>query len=111
MKFGSWWQKLWSVCGVGLALYERGMQQANRHHEKSAMESYTDSIEMPDMPGDVRAMSLYNRALLHEVSKNYTLARADLNAIFAIPSVPHQIASSARQKLERMKLRETAEHT
>jgi hypothetical protein len=109
LRFAIWWQRLRGIRSAGLSLYKRGMTQANRHDETSAMESYTKAIEMPDMPDDVRAMSLYNRALLHAVRKDYALARADLNAIFAIPRVPHQIVSAAQQKLERMQLREAAE--
>lgn len=111
MSFGSWYKRLRGVRSAGLSLYKRGMTQANRHDEKSAMGSYTEAIEMPDMPDDVRAMSLYNRALLHAVSKNYALARADLNELLAISSVPHQIELAARRKLERMQLREAAEQS
>jgi len=102
----SWWRNWRSVRSAGLALYKRGMAQANQHHDKSALASYTDVIELSDVPEDVRAMALYNRALLHVTNKNYLAAQADLDAVLALPGPLHQIKTAARQKLERMKLRQ-----
>lgn len=86
------------------------MAHANQHNDKSAMTSYTEVIELQDVPEDVRAMALYNRAILHVTNKNYPQAQADLNAILAFPGTLHQIKTAARQKLERMKLRQQTGH-
>jgi hypothetical protein len=102
----SWWRSLGSVRNAGLALYKRGMTQANQHHDVSAMASYTEVIELLDVPPDVRAMALYNRALLHVNNKNFAKAQDDLNVILALPQSLPQIKLAARQKLERMKLRQ-----
>jgi hypothetical protein len=82
------------------------MTQANQHNEKSAMVSYTEVIDLRDVPEDVRAMALYNRALLHVTNKSFLNAEADLDAVLALPSPLHQIKTAARRKLERMKLRQ-----
>jgi len=102
----SWWRNLGGVRNAGLALYKRGMVQANQHHDASAMASYTEVIELLDVPEDVRAMALYNRALLHINNKHYAKAHDDLNEILKLPGSLPQIKLAARQKLERMKLRQ-----
>lgn len=106
MNLLNWWRSLGSVRNAGLTLYRRGMTQANQHHEVSAMASYTEVIELLDVPADVRAMALYNRALLHVSNKHYAKAHDDLNEILALPGSLPQIKLAARQKLERMKLRQ-----
>lgn len=110
MNFLSWWRNLGGVRNAGLALYKRGMDQANQHHDVNAMTSYSEVIELLDIPEDVRAMALYNRALLHVNNKNYAKAQDDLNEILALSGPLHQIKTAARQKLERMKRRQQTGH-
>jgi tetratricopeptide (TPR) repeat protein len=103
MYLWSRWKARRSIRGVGLSLYRRGMSLANQHDFQGAMEHYTAAIEMVDAPEDVRAMALYNRALLYVSDKSFPKAVADLNAVLAISTPLRQIKSAARQKLDRMK--------
>jgi hypothetical protein len=99
----SWWRNWHSIRSAGLALYKRGLARANQHDGKNAMECYTAAIEMVDIPDDVRAMALYNRALLHASNKDFSKAELDLNAVLAVPAALQKIKSAARQKLDRIK--------
>ena len=78
------------------------MARANQHDGPGALEDYTAAIELRGVPADVRAMALYNRALLYAAAKDVPKAVVDLNAVLATAAPLHKIKSAARQKLDRM---------
>jgi hypothetical protein len=66
------------------------------------MEDYSAVIDMPEAPADVRAMALYNRALLYAATNDVPRAVDDLNAVLAMTDPLRKVKSAARQKLDRM---------
>jgi hypothetical protein len=91
-----------SVHDVVLSLYKRGLASAIKHDQKEARDAFTAAIEMRDAPGDLRAMALYNRAMLYGAANEIRKAIQDLNAVLTMTAAPHQVKSAARQKLDQM---------
>ncbi len=54
---------------------------------------------MPNMPPDVKAMVLYNRALVHVSVGNDRKGVDDLGAVMAMDQAPANVRTMARQKL------------
>jgi hypothetical protein len=106
MNFFKWLTGANSVHDVVLSLYKRGIACAMKHDQKGARDAYTAAIDMRDAPTDLRAMALYNRALLYADVNEFPKATQDLNAVLAMTVAPHQVKSAARQKLDRMRRRD-----
>ena len=106
MNFFKWLTRANSVHDVVLSLYKQGLACAMKHDRKGARDAYTAAIDMRDAPADVRAMALYNRALLYAASKEIPKAIQDLNEVLAMTAAPHKVKSVARQKLDRMQRRD-----
>ena len=90
-----------------LWLFRRGLSQAKGHDGEGAIASYTAAIDSRDVPGDVKAMALYNRALVYVAAGNDSKGVHDLEAIFAMDGemMISNIKTMARQKLARMESR------
>lgn len=91
-----------SVRSAMLSLYKRGLARAEKHDPDGAMEAYTAAIDLPDAPDDVKAMALYNRALLFAAAGESAKAVADLNAVLSLPTVLREVKTAARRRLDRM---------
>ena len=65
MNAFNWLSDRFSNRGQPLPLYKRGMAKAEKHDHQGAIDDYTMVIGMPETPADVKAMALYNRALVH----------------------------------------------
>ena len=102
MNFFHWLIAGHSARSAVLSHYKRGLARAEKHDERGAMEAYTAAIDLPDAPEDVRAMALYNRALLFAAAGKTAKAVADLNAVLAIPLPLHDVKTAARRRLGRM---------
>jgi hypothetical protein len=102
MNLFKWLTRRWSIRGVGLSFYKRGMTRAKNHDQQGAMDDYTSAIDLHDAPAEVRAMARYNRALLYAAAKVIPKAVDDLNAVLAMTAPLRRIKSAARQTLERM---------
>jgi hypothetical protein len=97
-----------SIRNEVLSLYKLGMARAEKEDPTGAMEAYTSAIERPDAPDDVRAMALYNRALLYAAGGNTDKALADLQAIMGMPTPLRGVKQAARRRLERLQHRQEA---
>jgi hypothetical protein len=106
MNFFNWLTRANSVHDVVLLLYKRGLASAMKHDQKGARYAYTAAIDMRDAPADLRAMALYNRALLSAAANEIPEAIQDLNAVLAMKASPQMVKSAARQKLDRMRRRD-----
>jgi hypothetical protein len=106
MNFFKWLTRGNSVYDVVLSLYKRGLASAMNHDQKGARDAYTAAIDMPDAPSDLRAMALYNRALLYAAAKEIPKATQDLNAVLAMTVPLHKVKLAAKQKLDRMQRRD-----
>jgi hypothetical protein len=106
MNLFKWLTHANSVHDVVLSLYKRGLASAMKHDQKGARDAYTAAIDMLDAPADLRAMALYNRALLYAAANEMSKAVHDLNAVLAMTAAPHKVKSAARQRLHRMQRRD-----
>lgn len=88
--------------GKALSRYRRGMERAKRHDHAGAIDDYTATINMPQVPQDVKAMALFNRALILASDGDNPLARNDLNQVLAMAETPADVRTEARRKLVRM---------
>jgi hypothetical protein len=105
MNFFKWLTRANSVHDVVLSLYKRGLACAMTHDEKGARDAYTAAIDTGDAPADLKAMALYNRALLYAATNEMSKAIDDLNVVLVMTAAPHKVKSAARQKLHRMQCR------
>ncbi len=91
-----------------LSLYKLGIVRTERADATGALNAFTSAIEQPDAPDDVKAMALYNRALLLAARGNTDKALADLQVIMAMPIPLHDVKLAARRRLERLQHRRDA---
>jgi tetratricopeptide (TPR) repeat protein len=91
-----------------LSFYKKGMACAEKDDSQGAMSAYTTAIEHAGASEDVKAMALYNRALLFAAEGNNDRALADLTAVMEIPLPLYEIKLAARRRLERLRHRLTA---
>lgn len=83
-------------------LYRRGVMRARLLKNDAAIEDYTSVIQMNAAPADIRAMALYNRALVHHAKGEHSCAARDLRAVLNMPAAAARIKTEARRKLLRM---------
>ena len=105
MNLFKWWIWPRTVRSDVMSLYKEGIALAEKHDAKGAMAAYTSAIERTDAPDDVKAMALYNRALLFAAGGNTQLALADLNTIMALPIPQRDVKLAARRRLDRLQHR------
>ena len=75
-----------------------------RDHQ-GAIDDYTTAIGMPDAPADVKAMSLYNRALAFAAAREDPKATEDIDAVLAMKGALPNVKTEARRLLVRMQRR------
>jgi hypothetical protein len=102
MSLLSWLAGVFSSRGKALSMCKRGMRRARKHDRAGAIGDYSAVIGMPGVPADVRAMALYNRALVHSAAGDDIQATGDLDSILAMTETLINVKTSARQKLARM---------
>jgi hypothetical protein len=88
--------------GKALSRYRRGMERAKQQDHAGAIDDYTAAINMPQVPPDVKAMALFNRALILASDGDNPQARTDLNRVLAMAETPADVRTEARRKLVRM---------
>ncbi len=111
MNVFNWLARHFSNRCKALSLYQRGMAKANKHDEQGAIVDYTTAIDSPDTPADVKAMALYNRALVYAAAAENAKATEDLDGVLAMPAASTNIKTEARRKLVRMQRRSSSSHT
>src|SRR3954451_1281878 len=99
---GMFSQRYWA-----LAHYHTGLDRARAHDNSRAIDEYTLVIETKALLPDLKAMALYNRALLHCLIGNSSQASLDLEGLIAQQSTPVNIRTMARQRLVRLTNRAT----
>ncbi len=101
----SYWQQFlgwFSERGRAMSRYREGMESANQEDNPAAIDHYTFVINARSTPADIRAMAMYNRALVYSAMGDQERAKTDLAGLLALPSTPANIKLSAKQKLARM---------
>jgi len=101
----------WLISGFSdhrkaLSLYRRGMSKANKRNHQGALNDYTASLELRDIPADVKAVVLFNRALVFIAAGENQNGISDLDAVLAMDDLLPNIRTMARLKLEKMKTRD-----
>jgi hypothetical protein len=98
---------LWphSARSDAISLYKKGLTRSEQKDVMGAMDAYTLAIELPDAPDDVKAMALYNRALILAANGAIDKALTDLQVVMDLPLPLHEIKLAARRRLERLKNR------
>jgi hypothetical protein len=81
------------------------MARAKKHDREGAIDDYTATIGMPNTPPNVRAMALYNRALVLVATGDNQKGVADLNAVLAMDESPSNVKTKAREKLAKIETR------
>lgn len=107
MNIFTWLFGRFSPRGRALSFYNSGLAKAKRHDHQGAIVAYTKAIGMPDIPADVRAMALFNRALVHVADGDEDKGVVDLDAVLAMNAALMNInvRTMARQKLARIESR------
>jgi hypothetical protein len=105
MGFLNWLFGKLSKQGSSMAFYKRGIRRAKNHDLDGAQADYTSAIEMRSVSPKIKAMALYNRALVYVARKDEPNAIADLNAVLAMDHTPSNIKTEATRKLMRMEKR------
>jgi hypothetical protein len=94
-----------SVRSDVMSLYKVGIACAEKHDAKGAMAAYTSAIDRADAPDDIKAMALYNRALIFAADGNTNLALADLETIMTLPIPQRDVKIAARRRSDRLQHR------
>ena len=102
MKFLEWFRSGFKGRYRLLWKYRRGMSRANRRDHQGALEDYTDVIDTCDAPQDVKAMALFNRALVYSAQSQDSSAIEDLQELLALPAAGEAVKIEARRKLVRI---------
>jgi hypothetical protein len=105
MSLKDWLKSLVSTRGKTLSLYRSGMVKANCRDYKGAIADYSAAIESPEIPPDVKAMAIYNRALAYSAIHQDDKAADDLAMVLATPDLPDNIRTAAQQRRERIRRR------
>jgi tetratricopeptide (TPR) repeat protein len=94
--------RIWprSVRGEVTSLYKEGMARAEKQDVNGAMAAYTSAIETADAPDDIKAMALYNRALLFAAQGKTELALADLKIVLDLPIPQRDVKLAARRRVD-----------
>jgi hypothetical protein len=108
MNFFQRWFWPQSARSEAVSHYKKGLVCSEKNDARGAMDAYTSAIESHDIPDDVKAMALYNRALLLTASGAVDKALADLHFVMNLPAALQTVKLAARRRLERMKNRRNA---
>jgi tetratricopeptide (TPR) repeat protein len=88
--------------------YRLGLARDKKGDSEGAIAAYSSAISLDNAPNDVRAMALYNRALLFAAQGDQSKASADLNAIMVMPTSVRDVTDAAKRRLERLQRRQNA---
>jgi hypothetical protein len=105
VNFFGWITDRFFIRGRAMSVYRRGMARARRQDCQGAILQYSTVVDMPGVPGDVKAMALYNRALALSAAGSGPRGIADLNEVIAMESTPVNVRTMARQALARIESR------
>ena len=105
MSVFNWLKSRFCNPANSLSLYKRGMAREKKHDHQGAIDAYTMTIDMPDTSADLKAMALYNRALVHVAAGDDRKGVDDLNAVLAMDEAPVNVKTMARHKLAGMESR------
>jgi hypothetical protein len=103
MSFTAWLQSCFSQRGKALSLYRSGMAKAKHGDHGGAIAAYSAALQSPHIPTDVRAMVIYNRALVYSAMHEDAKAAEDIAAVLGMSGVPASIRDHAQQRQKRLR--------
>lgn len=89
--------------GRALAKVELGMDCANRQESDNATQLYADVINSSESPRKVKAMAVFNRALVYTTIGKERQASEDLKAVLRMAVTLTKIKKYGSDKLVRMR--------
>ena len=98
MNILEWLKGRLSSRGKALSLYRRGMERAKRQDHAGRLTNTPPPLAWLGLP-DVKAMALFNRALVLAADGDNLLAIDDLNVVLALAETPIEVRTEARRKL------------
>jgi hypothetical protein len=109
----SWLQSSFSVRHNALWNYKRGMARAKRRDHEGALANYTAAIDSTDVTDGVKAMALYNRALVYVAAGDVSKGVDDLDSVLEMEGemAIANVKTMALQKLDKMKSRNSKSNT
>lgn len=113
MNLLSWLQSIFSARHKAIWNYKHGMTLAKKRDHDGALANYTAAIESTDVPNDVKAMALYNRALVYVAAGDDSKGVDDLDSVLAMDGelVIVNVKTMAKKKLAKMKSRLSKSNT
>ena len=82
--------------------YRRGLLHARFKKHQAANAEYSAVIELESVPAELRAMALFNRALVSYAAGAELDAIRDLSEVLAMNDIAENVKTEARRKLVRM---------
>lgn len=81
------------------------MAKANKRDYEGAIVDYSAAIRTSDIPTDVKAMAIYNRALAYSAIHEDEKAAEDLSTMLEMPGLSERIKTEASRRRERIRKR------
>ncbi len=110
MNIWNWFRSRISDRSKALLLYHRGMTRAKHQDHAGAFDDYTATISMHGVPPDIKAMALFNRALVLAADGDNLRALEDLKMVLSIPETADEVRTETRRKLVRMERKSSKNH-
>lgn len=108
MNFLNRLQNWFSSKGRDDNLMSSAMELAKDKQPAEAIKIYNDLVGSKTASEETRARALFNRALAHSSLKDDAKAVADLKQLTALPNVPENVRTAARNQLVRLQNRSVA---
>jgi len=110
MNILDWLSGRFSNRRKALSLYKRGVARARNRNRQGAIDDYTATMAMRDVPEDVKAMALYRRALVHVAAGDEVKGVDDLNGVLAMDEGLCNVKTMARHRLAGLESRSSDKH-
>ncbi len=86
-------------------LLQQGIAHAKAKRPQDAIAIYDRLIDSNATSASTRARALFNRALAHSSQDDDAKALADLERVLALPDLPDNVQSAARNQIARVRRR------
>src|SRR5689334_15602867 len=102
MKFFDRIQNWFSSAGRDDNLMAKAMDLAKDKQPAEAIKIYSELLRSSTASSETKSRALFNRALAHSSMKDDAQAIADLKQLTAMPDVPENVRTAARNQLVRL---------
>ena len=81
-----------------IALYRSGIAKASKGDHRGAIADYAAAVGIPNLPSDLKAMVVYNRAVAYSAIHEEERAAEDVAAVLHMPGCPALIRVYAQER-------------